>query len=78
MTKTAKKTVAPIVKDAPAVRGYYFGDVWKRNVIEGRARDHGKLIEHGVRLGVGQRWYLERLKFDTLLERVGKALKLGA
>ena len=57
-------------------RGYYFDTaLWPKQVIEGKATDHGKLIEHGVRLGLGQRWQLARLKLETLRGRVAAALK---
>lgn len=54
---------------------FSFGPVWSTAVIEGTAKDHEKLIAHGVKLKLGSKSSLKAYKFETLLGKVAAALK---
>ena len=53
---------------------FSFGPVWSKAVVEGKVTDHEKLIAHGVKLKVGAKSDLKRLKFATLLAKVAAKL----
>lgn len=54
---------------------FSFGPVWIEAVKAGSATDHEKLIAHAVKLKVGTKSDMKRLRFDTLLGKVGSALQ---
>jgi hypothetical protein len=53
---------------------FSFGPVWAASVLAGKAKDFDKLVAHGVKLKVGAKSDLRRLKFETLLGKVQTAL----
>lgn len=53
---------------------YSFGNVWTEAVKEGKVSDKDKLVAHAVKLKVGARYSLAKLRFETLLAKVQKAL----
>lgn len=57
-----------------ARKRYSFGQVWINSVIGGQVSDTDKLIAHAVKLKTGSKSDLRRLKFETLLTKVQKAL----
>lgn len=57
-----------------ARKRFSFGPVWTAAVKAGTVKDQDKLIAHGVKLKVGTKSDLSRLKMDTLLGKVTAAL----
>ena len=60
-------------------RSFSFGPVWSAAVVAGKVSNretlaHEKLIAHAVKLKIGSRSNIKRLKFDTLLAKVAAAL----
>ena len=71
MAKTA--TTAPATTTSDRKR-FSFGPVWTAAVIAGKVTDHEKLIAHAVKLKVGAKSDMKRLRFETLLAKVAAAL----
>ena len=57
-----------------ARKRFTFGKVWNQAVVEGKVTDHAKLVAHAVKLKAGRKYDLNKLKFETLLQKVQKAL----
>lgn len=68
-----KPTPAYLVQRAARKR-FSFGKVWTAAVVSGKVSDKDKLVAHAVKLKVGAKSDLRRLKFDTLLAKVQRAL----
>jgi len=47
-----------------------FGPVWMQSIFAGTVTDKVKLVEHAFSLGLGARYDLRRLRFETLLAKV--------
>ena len=67
---TAEKTT-----EESGRKRFSFGPVWTQAVIDGKVKDHEKLIAHGVKLKVGSKTELKKLKFETLLGKVATAIE---
>lgn len=61
-----------------ARKRYSFGPVWSKNVVAGNVKDHDKLVAHGVKLKVGTKSALSKITLETLIARVGEAIKKEA
>ena len=57
-----------------ARKRFTFGKVWNQAVVEGKVTDQAKLVAHAVKLKAGRKYDLNKLKFETLLHKVQKAL----
>lgn len=55
-------------------KSFTFGKVWNKAVQEGKVTDQQKLVAQAVKLKVGRKWDMNKLKFETLLMKVQKAL----
>ena len=55
-------------------KSFTFGKVWNKAVQEGKVTDKQKLVAQAVKLKVGRKWDMNKLKFETLLMKVQKAL----
>ena len=55
-------------------KSFTFGKVWNKAVQEGKVSDQQKLVAQAVKLKVGRKWDMNKLKFETLLMKVQKAL----
>lgn len=77
MTNATKPLAAYKVKQNGRTR-YSFGKVWTQNVADGKVSDKAKLVAHAVKLKAGRKSDLAKLKFDTLLAKVQKALASAA
>jgi len=74
-TQTASnKPKAAYLVQRDARKRFSFGQVWINSVLAGNVSDKDKLIAHAVKLKAGSKSDLRRLKFDTLLAKVQKAL----
>ena len=54
---------------------FTFGKVWSQAVLDGKVQDKAKLVAHAVKLKAGRKYDLNKLKFETLLAKVQKALE---
>jgi hypothetical protein len=54
---------------------FSFGPVWNAAVIAGKVTDEAKLLEHAVKLKVGSRSDLKKLKLATLRTKVAAKLQ---
>ena len=70
------QAVATTESTASARKRFSFGPVWNAAVIAGVATDQDKLVAHAVKLKVGAKSDMKRLKFATLLAKV--QVKLSA
>jgi hypothetical protein len=77
--ETVKPARGTKVKDRMAARKRFsFGPVWTNAVMAGKVTDVAKLVAHAKALKLGSTSDLQRLKFDTLLNKVSTALANGA
>ena len=74
VAKPAAKTVKPLITTSDRKR-FSFGPVWNAAVLAGKITDQEKLVAHAVKLKVGAKSDIKRLKFDTLLAKVTAALQ---
>ena len=79
-TETTETTVATpkSVAQRAARKRFSFGPVWNKSVIEGKATDVAKLVEQAVKLKVGCRSDLKKLKLATLRTKVATKLQAAA
>ena len=82
--------VTPVVEASPVVatpksvaqraarKRFSFGPVWNAAVIAGTATDEAKLIEQAIKLKVGARSDLKKLKLATLRAKVAAKLQAEA
>lgn len=57
-----------------ARKRFSFGKVWNAAVMAGKVTDKNKLVAQAVKLKAGRKYDLNKLKFETLLAKVQKAL----
>lgn len=57
-----------------ARKRFSFGKVWNAAVMTGKVTDKNKLVAQAVKLKAGRKYDLNKLKFETLLAKVQKAL----
>jgi len=76
-TNTSKSKAAYLVQ-RDARKRFSFGQVWTNAVLAGEVSDKDKLVAHAVKLKAGSKSDLRRLKFETLLAKVQKALSKSA
>lgn len=57
-----------------ARKRFSFGEVWNAAVMTGKVTDKNKLVAQAVKLKAGRKYDLNKLKFETLLAKVQKAL----
>jgi len=79
--QVAQDQVAPVAKvakykaqRAQRTRYSFGGNGWLNKVLAGNVDDHAKLVAHGVKLKVGRKYDLSKLKMDTLIAKVQTAL----
>lgn len=72
--QVANKPLAKYKVAQQARKRFSFGNVWLNAVLAGVVTDKDKLVAHAVALKVGRKWDLNKLKFDTLLNKVQTAL----
>ena len=68
------KTKAAYLIQRENRKSFTFGKVWNKAVQEGKVTDKQKLVAQAVKLKVGRKWDMNKLKFETLLMKVQKAL----
>ena len=71
--QVSKAKAAYLVQREARTR-FTFGKVWNQAVVEGTVTDKQKLVAHAVKLKAGRKYDLNKLKFETLLQKVQKAL----
>ena len=71
--ETTKARAAYLVQRDARTR-YSFGKVWNAAVQAGTVTDKDKLVAQAVKLKAGRKYDLRKLKFETLLAKVQKAL----
>lgn len=74
---TVKARAAYLVKQDARQR-FSFGKVWNQAVLEGKVTDQAKLVAHAVKLKAGRKSDLTKLRPETLLAKVQKALTATA
>ena len=72
--KVEVKTKAAYLIQRENRKSFTFGKVWNKAVQEGKVSDQQKLVAQAVKLKVGRKWDMNKLKFETLLMKVQKAL----
>ena len=72
--KVEAKVKAAYLIQREARKSFTFGKVWNKAVQEGKVTDKQKLVAQAVKLKVGRKWDMNKLKFETLLMKVQKAL----
>ena len=72
--KVEVKTKAAYLIQRENRKSFTFGKVWNKAVQEGKVTDKQKLVAQAVKLKVGRKWDMNKLKFETLLMKVQKAL----
>ena len=72
--QTEKAKAAYLVQREARTR-FTFGKVWTQAVVDGKVSDKQKLVAHAVKLKAGRKYDLNKLKFETLLAKVQKALE---
>ena len=72
--KVEVKTKAAYLIQRENRKSFTFGKVWNKAVQEGKVSDKQKLVAQAVKLKVGRKWDMNKLKFETLLMKVQKAL----
>lgn len=75
VTVTAETSIPKSVAQRAARKRFSFGPVWTKAVIDGTATDAAKLVEHAVKLKVGSRSDLKKLKLATLRTKVAAKLQ---
>jgi hypothetical protein len=78
-TTTAEQAVkkAKYLLQRETRQRFSFGNAWTNAVLGGVVSDKDKLVAHAVKLKVGAKSDLTRLKFETLLAKVQNALVPG-
>lgn len=76
--QTAVETTPKSVAARAARKRYSFGPVWNAAVVAGKATDLDKLVAQGVKLKVGAKSDLRRLKLATLRAKVAAKLQPAA
>lgn len=71
---TATKARATYLVQRDARKRFSFGKVWSEAVKAGQVSDKDKLVAHAIKLKAGKRSDLCKLRFETLLAKVQKAL----
>ena len=74
MTEATVSTVPKSVAARAARKRFSFGAVWNAAVVAGTATDMDKLVAQGVKLKVGAKSDLKRLKLATLRAKVAATL----
>jgi len=78
---TAEQVAKPVPKSVmqrASRKRFSFGPVWNKAVIEGKATDVAKLLEQAIRLKVGAKSDLKKLKLATLRSKVAAKLQAEA
>jgi hypothetical protein len=75
---TEVKARAAYLIQRDARKRFSFGKVWEAAVQKGEVTDKDKLVAHAVKLKAGRKYDLKKLKFETLLAKVQKALSAEA
>ena len=75
MTEATVATTPKSVAARAARKRYSFGAVWNAAVVAGKATDVDKLVAQGVKLKVGSKSDLKRLKLATLRTKVAAKLE---
>ena len=78
MTEATVSTVPKSVAARAARKRFSFGAVWNAAVVAGTATDMDKLVAQGVKLKVGAKSDLKRLKLATLRTKVAATLSAKA
>ena len=78
MTEATVSTVPKSVAARAARKRFSFGAVWNAAVVAGTATDMDKLVAQGVKLKVGAKSDLKRLKLATLRTKVAAKLTTKA
>lgn len=76
-TQVASSAAAPkaaYLQKQDARKRFSFGKVWIQAVLAGKVSDKDKLVAHAVKLKAGRKSDLKKVKFDTLLGKVQRAL----
>lgn len=76
-TNEVVREVPKYIKQRAARKRYSFGPAWLNAVLGGVVNDKDKLIAHAVKLKVGAKSDVSKLKFETLLEKVQNAIYAG-
>lgn len=71
---TATATATKAEAQRAARKRFSFGKVWNAAVLAGKVTDKNKLVAQAVKLKAGRKYDLNKLKFETLLAKVQKAL----
>lgn len=77
MSQVQTTKAAYLVKRDARTR-FSFGKVWTAAVQAGKVSDKDKLVAHAIKLKAGRASDLKKLKFETLLSKVQKALATGS
>lgn len=77
-TATVEGTVVKSVAQRAARKRFSFGAVWNASVVAGKATDVAKLVEQAVKLKVGARSDLKKLKLATLRTKVAAKLQTSS
>lgn len=75
VTRTVEATTPKSVAQRASRKRFSFGPVWNKSVVEGQATDVAKLVEQAVKLKVGSRSDLKKLKLATLRNKVAAKLQ---
>lgn len=77
-TATPAATTPKSVAQRAARKRFSFGPVWNKAVIAGTATDADKLLAQAIKLKVGARSDLKKLKLATLRTKVATKLQAEA
>lgn len=77
-TQATVETTPKSVAQRASRKRFSFGPVWNKAVVEGKATDVAKLVEQAVKLKVGSRSDLKKLKLATLRTKVAAKLEAQA
>jgi len=79
--QVAQDQAAPVAKvakykaqRAQRTRYSFNGNGWLNKILAGNVDDHAKLVAHAVKLKVGRKYDLSKLRQDTLIAKVQAAL----
>lgn len=70
--------ISKVKAQMAARKRFSFGKVWNAAVVAGTVTDQAKLVAQASSLKLGAKSDLKRLKFDTLRNKVAKALEAKA
>ncbi len=73
-TAVEAKPRAAYLVQRDARKRFTFGKVWTAAVAAGTVSDKDKLVAHAVKLKAGRKSDLTKLRFETLLAKVQKAI----